>query len=115
MIVIGFLLFSMMLIFSMKLMAHHTMKNDFIEFVPILETHNAGDRVFLKSIMDAAGITYFIQGETVAPYIFNALPMTLMVRKDQAGKAREILQDISLSYSYGGRKRPADENDREES
>lgn len=88
------------------------MKNEFIEFVPILETHNAGDRVFLKSILDAAGITYFIQGETVAPYIFNALPMRLMVKRDQANKAREILKDVKLSYSYGGRNRPKDENGR---
>ena len=82
------------------------MKNEFIEYVPILETHNAGDRVFLKSILDAEGITYFIQGEYVAPYVFNAIPMRLMVKKDQANKAREILKDIELSYSYGGRKSP---------
>lgn len=84
------------------------MKNEFIEYVPILETHNAGDRVFLKSLLDAEGITYFIQGEYVAPYIFNALPMTLMVKKEQADQAREILKDIKLSYSYGGRSRPQD-------
>jgi hypothetical protein len=77
------------------------MKDEFIEYAPILETHNAGDRVFLKSILDAAGISYFIQGETVAPYVFNALPMRLMVRKDQADKARMILKDVRLSYSYG--------------
>jgi hypothetical protein len=82
------------------------MKKEFIEYVPILETHNAGDRVFLKSILDAEGITYFIQGEYVAPYVFNALPMTLMVKMDQADKARELLKDIKLSYSYGGRKSP---------
>ena len=41
------------------------MKNEFIEYVPVLETHNAGDRVFLKSILDAEGITYFIQGEYI--------------------------------------------------
>jgi len=81
------------------------MKNEFAGYVSILETHNAGDRVFLKSILDAEGIIYFIQGEYVAPYVFNALPMRLMVRKDQAEKAREILQDIELSYSYGGTKR----------
>lgn len=78
------------------------MKDEFIEFVPILETHNAGDRVFLKSILDAESITYFIQGEYLAPYVFNALPMRLMVRQDQAERAREILKDVQLSYSYGG-------------
>ncbi len=81
------------------------MKNKFNEFVPILETHNAGDRVFLKSILDAEGINYFIQGEYVAPYIFNAIPMMLMVQRDQAEEAREILKDIQLSYSYGGIKK----------
>jgi hypothetical protein len=90
------------------------MKNEFIEYVPLLETHNAGDRVFLKSILDAEGITYFIQGEYVAPYLFNALPMRLMVKKDQANKAREILKGIELSYSYGGNKRREDLNDEEE-
>jgi hypothetical protein len=78
------------------------MEDEFIEYVPILETHNAGDRVFIKSILDAEGITYFIQGEFVAPYLLDALPMTLMVKKDQAEKAREILKDIKLSYSISG-------------
>ena len=87
------------------------MINQFIEYVPVLETHNAGDRVFLKSILDAEGIAYFIQGEFVAPYIFNALPMRLMVKKDQANKAREILKDIELSYSYVGNKSPEDVDD----
>jgi hypothetical protein len=90
------------------------MKEEFIEYVPILETHNAGDRVFLKSLLNAAGITFFIRGEYVAPYVFNALPMTLMVKKDQADKAREILKDIELSYSYGVRKRPGNADDEEE-
>ena len=90
------------------------MKNEFIEYVPILETHNAGDRAFLKSLLDAEGITYFIQGETVAPYVFNALPMTLMVKREQAEKAREILKDIKLSYSYGGRSRPKDSSGRDD-
>ena len=80
------------------------MKDKFIEYVKVLETHNAGDRVFLKSILDAEGITYFIQGENVAPYVLNALPMRLMVKKEQAEKTREILKDIKLSYSYGGKK-----------
>ena len=70
------------------------MKNEFSEFVPILETHNASDRVFIKSMLDAEEITYFIQGEHVAPYLYNALPMRIMVLKDQANKARAILKGI---------------------
>ena len=75
-------------------------KNAFIEYVPILETHNAGDRVFLKSLLDAEGITYFIQNEFVAPYVFNALPMRVMVQKDQAEAARALIKETTLSYTY---------------
>jgi hypothetical protein len=91
------------------------MKNEFIEYVPVIEIHNAGDRVFLKSILDAEGITYFIQGEHVAHYLFNALPMRLMVEKEQVSRAREMLKDIELSSSYSGIKRPKDMSDEEES
>ena len=81
---------------------------DFSEYIPILETHNAGDRVFIKSILDAEGIVYFIQGEYIDPYLCNALPMRVMVRRDQADKAREIVKDIELSYSYRFRESPHD-------
>jgi hypothetical protein len=77
------------------------MDPDFFDFVPVMETHNAGDRVLIKSLLDAEGIVYYIQNEFVAPYLFNALPMRVMVRQDQAADAREILQGIDLSYSYG--------------
>jgi len=90
------------------------MKNEFIEYVPVFETHNAGDRVFLKSILEAEGITYFIQGEYVAPYLLNALPMKVMVRKDQTDGARKVLKDIEWSYSYGGKCRPEDVNGEKE-
>ena len=87
------------------------MASDFIDFVPIMETHNAGDRVLLKSMLDGEGIVYYIQNEFVAPYLFNALPMRIMVRSDQADQARELLQGIRLSYAYGIRHWHADEDD----
>ncbi len=80
------------------------MKDEPIEYELILETHNAGDQAFLKSILDAEGITYLLQGEHVAPYLYHALPMRLMVRKDQAEKAREILKDVELAFTYGSSK-----------
>jgi len=78
------------------------MKNEYIEYELILETHNSGDRAIIKSILDAEGITYYIQGEHVAPYVYHAVPMRLMVRKDQANEAREILKDINLSFTIDG-------------
>ena len=73
-------------------------------FELILEIRNAGDQAFLKSMLDAEGIVYFMQGEHVAPYLYHALPMRLMVRKDQAPAARELLKDFELSSAYGGLK-----------
>jgi hypothetical protein len=74
------------------------------DFVMILEIHNAGDRVFLRSILDAEEVDYFIQVETVAPYIFNSVPMRLMVRKDQAARVRNLLESFVQSAAYGGLK-----------
>lgn len=91
------------------------MENEFTEYVPIIQTHNAGDRAFIKSILDAEGIIYFIQGENVSNYLFNALPMRVMVKKDQAEKAREILKDIELSYSYNLIESSKDNNNKKES
>ena len=81
------------------------MNKEFIEYEFIFEIHNAGDQAFLKSLLDAEGITYFIQGEHVAPFIFHSVPMRLMVKKDQAAKVRDILKDFKLSSAYGGLKK----------
>jgi Putative prokaryotic signal transducing protein len=78
------------------------------DFEMILEINNAGDQAFLRSILDAEGIDYFIQGATVAPYIFHAVPMRLMVRKDQADGARELLANFAQSHAYGGLKKMLD-------
>jgi len=87
------------------------MAPEFVEYVVVMNTHNAGDRVLIKSMLDAENIVYYIQNEFVAPYLFNALPMRLMVKSDQADRAREILKDIRLSYSYGVRRWPVDSED----
>jgi Putative prokaryotic signal transducing protein len=73
-------------------------------FELILEIHNAGDQAFIKSLLDAEGIVYFIQGEHVAPYLYHALAMRLMVRKDQAALARDLLKDFEASSAYRGLK-----------
>ena len=74
------------------------------DFELILEIRNAGDQAFVKSFLDAEGIVYFIQGEHVAPYLYHALPMRLMVRRDHAALARQLLKDFELSFAYGGLK-----------
>ena len=71
-------------------------------FEMILEFANDGDRVFLRSFLDAHGIDYFIQGETAAPYLFHSVPMRLMVRRDQAEDVRALLEDFKQASAYGG-------------
>ncbi len=52
--------------------------------------------------MDAEGIIYFFQGEFVSAYIYNAIPLRLMVRKDQVQDAMDVLRDLDLSLTFGG-------------
>lgn len=74
------------------------------DFEAILAIHSAGDRVFIRSLLDAEGIVYFIQGEHVAPYVYHALPMRLMVRRDQADRVRAMLRDFDAAGAYDGLK-----------
>ena len=80
-------------------------EKNFIDYELIFEIHNAGDQAYLKSILDAEGITYFIQGEHVAQFVFHSVPMRLMVKKDQAATVRELLIDFKRSPAYSGLKK----------
>jgi hypothetical protein len=75
---------------------------DYIGYEEILGTFNAGNIAIIESILDAEDIAYYFQGEFfnyVGPLV---QPARLMVRKDQAREAREILEDLRISYSLSG-------------
>lgn len=88
------------------------MKADYIDYEEILEIHNPGDQAFIKSLFEAEGIIYFCQGEHVAPYLFHALPIRILVKKNQVARAREILQDMKFSPAYSGLRRATTPEDR---
>lgn len=75
---------------------------------------SAGDLAFLKSILDAEGITYFVQGEHVAQFIYHSVPMRLLVKKEDAAKVEEILKSVNLSSAYSGLKRFENKDDKNE-
>ena len=73
------------------------MKNkEYIEYEQILATHSPGDIAILKSILETEGITYYFDGEHVAPYLCYAVSVRLMVKKDQVANAIELLKDLDL-------------------
>ena len=71
-----------------------------MEFHLIIESHNPGDIAFIKSILIAEDIEYIIQNENVSPYLFNALPMRVLVNKEKIEIAREVLKDFNLSFAF---------------
>lgn len=71
---------------------------EFIDYDEILGTFNPADIAIIKSILDATDIVYFFQGEHFGYMQPLALPTRLMVRKDQAQEATEILNELKLSF-----------------
>jgi|SRR5208337_4320106 len=87
---------------------------EFLEFDEVLSTNSPSDVAFLKSILDEDNITYFFQGEHVAPYVYHALPMRLMIRRDQVQRAMEILKDFNQSLTFGGLLKTDTDKEKEE-
>jgi len=68
------------------------------EFTEILRTFNQGDIALIKSILDNERIEYIFYGEyfnQVGPLI---QPATLIVRKDQAERVRELLKGMNVTF-----------------
>ena len=72
---------------------------EYVEYEEILGTYNAADIAIIKSILDAEKITYFFQGEHFTYMRPLADPARLLVKKDQAEAARELLSELELSYT----------------
>lgn len=70
---------------------------EFTEYVEIMGTYNPADVALVKSILDAENIAYYFNAE----HFMNVRPLAelvrLMVKKDEAEKAKEILQGLDLA------------------
>ncbi len=68
-------------------------------FVEILTTYNTADIAFLKSLLESEEIAYFFHGENFARIDPMIQPARLMVRRQEAAKARALLGDAGLAYT----------------
>jgi hypothetical protein len=86
-------------------------EQEFIEYEEVLRTYNPADIAFVKSLLDGENITYFFQGEFFNQMEPPVIPVRLLVRKDQAEFAREILQGTQLAFMAVEKSEPADDKD----
>jgi ribosomal protein S16 len=70
---------------------------EFTEYVEVLGTYNPADVALIKSILDAENITYYFNAEHFMYVRPLGEQVRLMVKKDEAEKAKEILRDLDLA------------------
>lgn len=85
-----------------------TRRPEYVEFEEILRTYNPADVALIKSVLDGEGITYYFLGENFMYVRPLADPARLMVSKDQAQRAWELIKDLELSF---GLTKPRDGRD----
>jgi len=87
-------------------------EKEFVDYDEIVTTFNPAEIALMKSLLDGENITYFFHGENFVQMTALAVPAKLMVKKDQAETARELLKDLKLSLlSEGNGVDASDEGD----
>ncbi len=70
------------------------------EFDAVLSTYNPADVALIKSILEGEPIEYYFQGENSSSILQTmGIPAILMVRKEQVEEVKDLLKDLSLTYS----------------
>ncbi len=72
-------------------------KPEYIEYEQIMVTYNPADVAVIKSILDAEDIIYYFHGENFMHVRPLVEPARLMVDKEDAEDAKELLKDLNLS------------------
>ncbi|MGO8990356.1 MAG: putative signal transducing protein [bacterium] len=70
---------------------------EFTEYAEVLGTYNPADVALIRSILDAENITYYFNAEHFMYVRPLGEPVRLMVKKDEARKAKEVLKDLDLA------------------
>ncbi len=72
-------------------------KPEFIDYVEVMGTYNPADVALIKSILDAENITYYFNAEHFMYVRPLAETVRLMVKREEAEKAKDILRDLDLA------------------
>jgi len=70
-----------------------TLIPEFVEYEEIYSTVDQGEIAFIKSLLIANVITFYFLGEHGLYVGIYLSPAKLMVKKDQAGTAKELLKE----------------------
>jgi len=68
----------------------------YVEMVEVFSTYNQGDILFIKSVLDGEDIHYYFQGESSLMMVAAGAYARLLVKADEAGRVKEILQDLGF-------------------
>jgi len=71
--------------------------SDDIDFVCMLSTFNATDVAMVESLLDGSNIDYYVLGENFMYARPLLEPVRVMVVKEQAEEALELLKDLNLT------------------
>ena len=69
---------------------------NYVEMVEVFSTYSQSDIAFIKSVLDGEGIHYFFSGESTVMMIGAGSYARLLVKADEAQRAREILQELGF-------------------
>ncbi|MDP2854166.1 MAG: DUF2007 domain-containing protein [Smithellaceae bacterium] len=68
----------------------------YVEMVEVFSTYNQGDIAFIKSVLDGEDIHYYFQGESTLMMVAAGSYARLLVQDDQAGRVRDILEEMGF-------------------
>jgi len=72
---------------------------EFTDYIEVMGTYNPADVALIKSILDTEKITYYFNAEHFMYVEPLVEPVRLMVKTDEADKAKELLRDLNLSVT----------------
>lgn len=68
----------------------------YVDLVEVYSTYQQSEIAFIKSVFDGEGITYYFEGESSIMLIAGGAYARLLVKAEEADRARELLQELGF-------------------